>query len=415
VSLQHIHDANHVSLEPTTLSPDETSIMEEVEREESMPFDLESSPGWRTKIFKLGEDDHVLLITMHHIISDGWSIDILRKELSAFYSSALSSLDPLQHVSSLPIQYRDFSIWEKQEQQVDAHRKQLDYWVSELETSKPAELFSDFPRPAALSGKAAKQEILFDGPLYERLQRMCSQYDVTPYILLLAAFAATHYRLTGQDDATFGSPNANRDRWEVRDTIGFLTLFQQVKSTATSSLANQDVPFEKVVSKLGKARELSHHPLVQMVFVLLSQLDLGRFTLEGLEVEYIDHSFTTKFDLEFHLYQETHGLHGRMIFSTDLYHSRQSPTSCLSSIKSSRERSTAQRHASLSLLTNDAHSALDALGLIQVVNTGYPRDLTVVDIFRNQTAQDPQRVAVKDSSVTLTYLQLDELSDDLAR
>lgn len=435
VSLQHVHDANHLSLEPVVLSPDEASIMDVVEREESMPFDLENSPGWRTRIFKFGEDDHLLLITMHHIISDGWSIDTLRKELSAFYSSSLSGLDPLQHVSPLPIQYRDFSIWEKQEQQVDAHRKQLDYWVSELETSKPAELFSDFPRPAALSGKASKQDVLLDGPLYERLQRMCSQYDVTPYILLLAAFAATHYRLTGQDDATFGSPNANRDRWEVRDTIGFFvnlqclrvrldegainfeTLLRQVKATATSSLANQDVPFEKVVSKLGKARDLSHHPLVQMVFALHSQLDLGRFTLEGLEVEYIDHSFTTRFDLEFHLYQETHGLRGEMIFSTDLYHPK-TISNLLSVFYKVLEEvldSPTRPITSLPLLTNDAYSALDSLGLVQVVNSDYPRDLTVVDVFRNQTVQHPERVAVKDSSTTLTYGQLDALSDDLAR
>lgn len=435
VSLQHIHDVRHTPLEPIDLSPNEVSIKDVLGKEESTPFDLENESGWRTKIYKLGEDDHLLLITMHHIISDGWSVDTLRKELSSFYSASLSGLEPLQHISPLPIQYRDFSVWEKQEEQVESHMQQLDYWASELETSKPAQLFCDYPRPAVLSGRAAKQEILLDGPLYEQLQRACAEYDVTPYILLLAVFGATHFRLTGQDDATFGSPNANRDRWEVRDAIGFFVnlqclrvrleegsidfekLLHQVKSKATSSLANQDVPFEKVVSRLGKTRDLSHHPLVQMVFAVHSQLDLGRFTLEGIEVEYIDHSFTTRFDLEFHLYQESNGLRGEMIYSTDLYQSKTISNflSVFHTVLQEVLENPKTPIASISLCTDEAYSALNSMGLLQMPKSDYPRDMTVVDIFRHQAALHSDRIAVKDSSTTLTYRHLDILSDDIAR
>ncbi|KAK1914161.1 hypothetical protein P3342_007407 [Pyrenophora teres f. teres] len=161
-------------------------------------------------------------------------------------------------VQPLSVQYRDFSVWQREQAQADEHQKQLSYWVEQLQSSRPAELLCDKPRPAALSGEAGVQSIEIAGPLYAKLQSFCQLHGVTQFVVLLAAFRATHFRLTGQEDATIGTPNANRDRWEVKDMVGFFVnmqclrikigdesfeeLVQQVHEVAVASHANADVP-----------------------------------------------------------------------------------------------------------------------------------------------------------------------------
>lgn len=163
---------------------------------------------------------------MHHIISDGWSLNVLRRELAIFYAVAVKGLDPLSQIDPLPIQYRDYASWQKQQFHQDQYQRQLDYWVSQLQISRPAEFLCDKPRPATLSGGAGIHEFTISNTMYHRLQRFCDQAHVTPFVVLLAAFRATHFRLTGVDDATVGTANANRDRWELRELIGFFVNLQ---------------------------------------------------------------------------------------------------------------------------------------------------------------------------------------------
>ena len=264
-----------------------------LEREQTTPFDLATEPGWRTALLRVGADDHVLSIVMHHIASDGWSIDIIRRDLATFYSAALRRLDPLSQVSPLPIQYRDYALWQRQEPQGEEYGRQLEYWVQQLEDSQPAELLCDHVRPAALSGKAGVVELTIEGTMYHKLDRFCKAHQTTPFVVLLAAFRSTHYRLTGAEDGTIGTPVANRGRQELEDLVGFFVntqcmritvgedetfraLVQQVRSTATAAIANQDVPFERIVSTLlPGTRGASRNPLVQLMFAVHSQLDLG--------------------------------------------------------------------------------------------------------------------------------------------
>ncbi|EFQ86146.1 hypothetical protein PTT_18688, partial [Pyrenophora teres f. teres 0-1] len=190
------------------------------------PFNLRTEPGWRVSVYQCNKDDHVLSIVMHHIVSDGWSVDILMRELSTFYAASLQGQDPLSQVQPLPIQYRNFSVWQRQQAQIEEQEKQLSYWLTQLQTSRPAELLSDKPRPATLSGKADTRTVHISGPVYARLQQFCNAHGVTLFVALLAVFRATHFRLTGQDDATIGTVNANRDRWELKDMIGFFVNMQ---------------------------------------------------------------------------------------------------------------------------------------------------------------------------------------------
>ena len=435
INLQSVKPFEQHDFEVIDVSPNkEDEFQERLKKRQMTPFELETEPGWRVCIFKLSPNRHVLSIVMHHIIADGWSIDILRTEIAAFYAAALHRKDPLSHVDPLPIQYRDYSVWQREDsQQVSQHQKQLDYWVTQLQTSRPAEILYDKPRPDTLSGEAGVEHIRIEGSLYSALTKFCNECHVTPFILLLAAFRATHFRLTDQRDATIGCPNANRDRWEQRDILGFFVnmqcfrikiqdhsfvdLVNQVQQVATASMANQDVPFENVVAKLCKDRELSRNPLVQMIFVVHSQLNLNRFTLEGLEAETIPAPPASRFDLELHLYQEDEALSGGVVYSTDLYDA-ETISNLLSIFKHMLgECLSDPRMAirSVPLLTKAGRTALDDRDLVKIHQTEYPRDSDVVSIFRRQALDSPGRVAVKDPELELTYAQLDQKSDLLAQ
>ncbi|KAL7780642.1 hypothetical protein CFE70_010667 [Pyrenophora teres f. teres 0-1] len=412
---------------------DEQGLTEAVHQDHSTPFDLRTQPGWRVTVYRVGEHDHVLSIVMHHIISDGWSLDVLMRELAGFYSASVRGHDPLSQVQPLPVQYRDFSLWQRQQAQADEHQKQLSYWVEQLQTSRPAELLCDKPRPAALSGQAGVQSIEIAGPLYAKLQSFCQLHGVTQFVVLLAAFRTAHFRLTGQDDATIGTVNANRDRWEIKDMIGFFVsmqclritigddsfeqLIQQVNAVAVASHANADVPFESIVSKLKSDRDLSRHPLVQLVFAVHAQRDLGQLKLEGMKTESLGDTATTRFDLEFHLFRQSDSLWGSVMFSTDLY-APETIDNLLSVFQRVLEACLDDPQApvaSMPLLREDNYAKLDAMGLVRAEETAYPRDSSVVDLFREQAAACPSRVAVKDSVTEMTYAQLDTASDVLAR
>ncbi|KAG7407670.1 Nonribosomal peptide synthetase TES [Fusarium oxysporum f. sp. rapae] len=411
----------------------EDSLQKAVERDQRTPFNLLTEPGWRASVFRVDSDDHVLSIVMHHIVSDGWSVDVLMSELAKFYAASLRGQDLLSQVRPLPIQYRDFSIWQRQQAQIDEHQRQLSYWVAHLQTSRAAELPCDNPRPATLSGNAGIRNVGIDNILYAKLQAFCSTRGVTPFVVLLAVFRATHYRLTGQDDATIGTANANRDRWELGDIVGFFVnlqclrisiqkesfeeLVRQVHAVTVASLANQDVPFERIVSELKNDRDLSRHPLVQLVFVVHSQRGAKELILEDVQTETLHCSITSRFDLEFHFYPEPHGLEGTVLFSTDLYASETVET-MISLFLNILERCLTEPKAviaSLPLMTETDYSQLDKTGLIQVEETDYPRELSVVDLFRQQASAFPSTIAIRDSSAELTYAQLERQSDTLAR
>ncbi|KAJ8112404.1 hypothetical protein OPT61_g5221 [Boeremia exigua] len=367
----------------------EEDLAEAVHRDQTTSFDLRTEPGWRVSLFRVTEDDCILSIVMHHIVSDGWSTDLLTRELSAFYSAALRGQDPLSHVQPLPIQYRDFSVWQRQQAQVDDHQSQLDYYFKQLNTSRPAELLCDRPRPAVLSGQAGKQVFSIGSALYSQLQQFCKLHGATQFMVLLAAFRATHFRLTGQSDATIGTVDANRDRWELKDMIGFFVNLQ----------------------------DLSRHPLVQLIFAVHSQRNLGHLTLEGVETETLDNAPKSRFDLEFHLFQQDHGPRGEVVYSTDLYTPKtiDNMLSIFQVVLEECLREPTAAVAHLSLLREASLSKLDEMDLLQIQKTAYPREQSVVDLFCQQVSICPNRIAVQDPTTKITYTQLDQVSDVLAR
>ncbi|KAH7325581.1 hypothetical protein B0I35DRAFT_474343 [Stachybotrys elegans] len=404
-----------------------------LQRDHTTAFDLTKEPGWRVKVYRLGDQLHVLSIVMHHIISDGWSIDVIRKELDLFYSAAIKGEDPLAHVRPLSIQYSDYAAFQRQKDQSGETLRQLEYWTTQLTGSRPATFPCDRPRGASLTGRAASQEYTITGNLYHRLQSFCKSRNLTPFIALLSAFRATHFRLTGANDATIGTVNANRDNWQLRDMIGFFAivncirtqverhsfeeLLSQAREAVIGAFENKDVPFEKIVSKLSPNRDLSRHPLVQVGFGFHPQSDLKSFTLEGLETESIAVSDLTRFDLEFHFYQEEGSLRAKLVYSTELYEA-QRISNILATFDQVLHQSLSHPDEpieSLSLMTERDFTVLDSMGLTRIHQTDYPRESSIVDVFLQQVAAHPQRVAVKDSTTQLTYSELYESSLTVSR
>ncbi|KAL9484759.1 hypothetical protein ACSS6W_003548 [Trichoderma asperelloides] len=433
VGVQVVHANIFRELKVTDLSDDQNdSYLQLLQQEQTTPFNLASEAGWRVSLIRLGEDDHVLSIVMHHIISDGWSTDILRQELGQFYAAALQGRDPLPMVSPLPINYRDFSTWQKQDEQVVEQQKQLEYWTKQLLNSSPAEFLTDFPRPTILSGKAGYVPVTIDGDLYMKLREFCKEHQMTAFTVLLAAFRAAHYRLTGTEDAVIGTPIANRNRRELENIIGFFvntqcmrinidsdetfeTLVRQVRLTATAAFEHQDVPFDRVVSALlPGSRDLSRNPLAQIMFAVHSQKDFGRFELEGLEAEPLLNQVYTRFDIEFHLFQETDSLSGNLVFAADLFklENIRNVTSVFFEIL---RQGLAKPQIPVAVISfADGVTELRNMGLLEIEKTRYLRDASIADVFRTQVAASPHAFAVVDSSSRLTYAELDHQSDKVA-
>ncbi|KAK2591370.1 hypothetical protein QQS21_010947 [Conoideocrella luteorostrata] len=433
VGLQVVHADMLTELRDIDMSGEDTSShLLTLQREQMAPFDLASEPGWRVSLLQLGKDDYILSIVMHHIISDGWSIDILRQELDRFYTVALRGDDPLSSVDTLHIQYRDFSLWQRQEEQAEEHERQLTYWTQQLAGSSPAEIPVDYPRPALLSGEAGVVELTINGALYRSLQTFSRSRQTTPFTLLLTAFRISHFRLTGSEDALIGMPIANRNRPELESMIGFFvntqciritvsyedtfeTLVRQVRATTLEAQVNQDVPFERVVSALlPRLRDLSKTPLVQLDFVLHSQIGLDKIHLEGLHAEPIPRPATTRADVEFHMFEGIESMTGQVLFASDLFkiETIQNMVDVFQEVL--RRGLEEPQMPIISLPLVGGLRRLRDMGLLETNRTNYPRESSIVDIFHEQVYAYPNVIAVKDTMSQLTYAELDQQSNKLA-
>ncbi|RMF36691.1 MAG: non-ribosomal peptide synthetase, partial [Chloroflexi bacterium] len=262
----------------------EAEVQRLATEEAQRPFDLSRGPLLRVTLLRLGDEEHVALLTMHHIISDGWSMRVLVQELAALYD-AFSHGRP-SPLPDLPIQYADFALWQREWLQGEVLEEQLAYWKQQLSGSPPVlELPTDRPRPPVQSFRGAHRPFMLPRPLSQAIKALCRREGVTPFMLLLAAFQTLLHRYTGQDDISVGTPIANRNRAEIEGLIGYFAntlvlrtdlsgdppfreLLKRVREVALGAYAHQDLPFEMLVDALQPERDLSHTPLFQVMFVL---------------------------------------------------------------------------------------------------------------------------------------------------
>ncbi len=332
----HLVDLRHL-LAPEREAEAQRIAVEEIRR----PFDLARGPLLRAKLLRLEDQEHIALLTIHHIVSDGWSIGVFVRELAALYEAfAAGRSSPLP---ALPIQYADFAAWQRawlqgtEGQEESPLQAQLAYWKQQLRGSSPMlELPTDRPRPVVQTSQGAHYVFELSPELSERLRALSRQEGVTLFMTLLAAFQTLLYRYSGQEDINVGTPIANRTRAELEGLIGFFVntlvlradlsgdptfreLLTRVREAALGAYAHQDVPFEMVVEALQPARTLSHTPLFQVMLVLnnapVEMLRLRDLTLSPVKAE----SGTARFDLTLELMERPEGLYGSLEYNTDLF------------------------------------------------------------------------------------------------
>ncbi|HEY0172382.1 MAG TPA: amino acid adenylation domain-containing protein [Pyrinomonadaceae bacterium] len=305
------------------------------ESEAGHAFDLEHGPLYRARLLRLSGEEHVLLFTMHHIVSDGWSMGVLVKEVAQLYAAFAEGREsPLEE---LPVQYADFAVWQRRHLSGEAQDADRQYWKQQLGGALPVlELPADRPRPPFQSFRGASRVFALDADLSARLKALAQREGVTLFMLLLAAFKTLLYRYTGQEDVIVGTPIANRNRVELEGLIGFFVntlvlrtdlsgrpsfveLLRRARSVSLGAYAHQDMPFEQLVEHLQPERSTSRSPLFQVMFSLQNavtdEASLRGLTLLPLEVERV----TTQFDLSLDVLEVADGITAVAEYSTDLF------------------------------------------------------------------------------------------------
>ena len=313
----------------------EAEVQRLAQVEAAQPFDLGTGPLLRGTLLRLSAEEHVALLTMHHIVSDGWSTGILIRELAALYE-AFTQGQP-SPLPELPIQYADYAVWQREWLSGEVLERQLGYWREQL-AGAPAqlELPTDHARPAVQSFAGGFEDFKVSRELSEQLRRLSRSEGTTLFMTLLAAFKLLLYRYTGQDDIVVGTGIANRNRHETEGLIGFFVnmlvlrtklsgaesfreLLGQVREVALAAYAHQDVPFERLVEELQPERDLSRTPLFQVVFVL-QNAPLSRLSLSGVELTAVEMSSeATHFDLMMSLEEREGELFGTLEYATNLF------------------------------------------------------------------------------------------------
>jgi amino acid adenylation domain-containing protein len=408
-------------------------------------FDLERGPLVRGRLVRLAADDHVLLITMHHVVSDGWSTGVFTRELGALYGAfRRGEPDPLP---PLPVQYADYAAWQRKWVDGEVLREQAEYWKETL-GGAPAvlELPLDHPRPARQDYAGAFLPLELDGEMTAGLKALGRRHGTTLFMTVLAGWAAVLARLSGQEDVVVGTPSANRGRAEIEGLIGFFIntlalrvdlagspsvaeLLGRVKGRALGAQQNQDIPFEQVVELVQPVRSMAHSPLFQAMFSWQNAPE-SRLELPGLALAPLpqtdaadvadvadvgtESSATAKFDLSLFLFERGGRISGGMTYATSLFE------------QASVERHLAYLHRVLAAMAADDLQGVGTLPLLpeaerrlvveewNATDAAYPRDTCVHELVEAQAARAPDAVAVVFDGGELTYGELNAHANRLA-
>jgi amino acid adenylation domain-containing protein len=418
--------------------------------EANRPFSLTQSLLLRALLLRLGKDqrahDHALLITLHHIASDGWSLDVLVRELGAFYRACLEGTQP--DVPVLPVQYADYAAWQRTWLESGELERQLSFWRHQLAGLPEAlDLPADLPRPAVQSHRGGQLPIELDASLAAAVRELARREEATPFLVLLAGFAALLSRLTGQEDIAVGSPVAGRTRLETEGLIGlfvntlvlrcdlsgdppFREALARVHGTVLAASAHQDLPFEKLVEALAPERDRSRSPLFQVLLVH-QRSPLAGLELAGLEIEPLAPAGeTAKFDLTLSLEEQEDGLAGALEYSSDLYH-RATARRLLEQFR--RLLDAAVSHPELPISELPLLSAAERQQIqVEWADTGaleesgragelaahgasVPAGSSLPELFAAQARRTPEAIAVLAAGKATTYRELDAWAERLAR
>ena len=416
-------------LTPLTREEREEEIQRLANAEADTPLDLARGPLVRVLLADIDHDEHVLILTLHHIVFDRWSRGIFFRELSTLYTAYCQG--QAHALPELPIQYTDFAVWQRENLSGKRLEKQLSYWKQQLAGAPQSlDLPTDRPRPALQSFRGDVYSFEFSGPLAQTLAAFSRQEGVTLFMLLLAGFKALLGRYSGASDILVGTPVANRQRAELENLIGFFAntlvlrtnlsgnptfreLLSRVRNVALEAYDHQDLPFEKLVEELNPERSLSHSPLFQVLLALQNAPREG-LQLPGLRFESIPIRATgSKFDLALFINETAHGFEGRLEYSTDLFE-RQTIARMMGHLENFLSDAVSQPERRISELEFLSQSERrEILVDWNQTATDYP-EVSLAELFEQQAAKSPQAVAVRFGDEFLTYSELDRRSNQLA-
>ncbi|AZE68389.1 non-ribosomal peptide synthetase [Pseudomonas synxantha] len=401
------------------------------DQEAHTPFNLETGPLLRACLVKAGEQEHYLVLTLHHIVTEGWAMDIFARELSALYEAFIDERD--SPLAPLPVQYLDYSVWQRKWLESGERQRQLDYWTAQLGTEHPLlELPGDRPRPAVQSHQGELYRFDLSDELAARVRAFNAERGLTLFMTMTATLAVLLYRYSGQTDLRIGAPVANRIRPESEGLIGaFLNtqvlrcqlngqmsvaeLFEQVRHTVIEGQSHQDLPFDHLVEALQPPRSAAYNPLFQVMCNVQRWEFQQRRQLAGMSVEYLaNDARATKFDLNLEVTDLDHRLGCCLTYSTDLFDEPRIARMAehWRNLLQALIANPQQRLSELPLLSADEQRALqDSLG----VEKGEHRlDQCIHQLFSQQASQRADAPALTFAGVTLSYAELDARANRLA-
>ncbi|WP_395844890.1 amino acid adenylation domain-containing protein [Archangium violaceum] len=420
-----------VDLQEVPAAERETRARDLARQEALRPFDLVNGPLLRATLLRLGADDHLLVFVMHHIVSDGWSMGVLVREVATLYVAYASGQQP--SLPALPVQYADFALWQRSWLQGEVLDAQLHFWKQQL-SGAPAhlELPTDKPRPPVQTFRGDNVRVALPKALSESIKALSMRLGATPFMTLLAGFQVLLHRYSRQDDISVGSPIAGRRDAELEGLIGFFVntlvlrsrvspqatireLLLQVRDTTLAAYEHQDLPFEKLVEQLQPQRDLSRSPFFQVMFVLQNaptealrlrqDLTLKPVTLAG---------GTSKFDWTLALTDTPEGFAGGLEYNIDLFE-RDTVVRAMEHLRILLEAAVAHPEARLSELSLLSEAEQRKL-LVEWNDThaDAPRDATIHELFEAQAARTPDALAVLFGQQSLTFRELDTRANQLA-
>jgi amino acid adenylation domain-containing protein len=394
------------------------------------PFDLSSELLIRAQLLQLRSDLYVLLLSMHHIVSDGWSIGVLTHELSELYNAARAGRDPI--LPALPIQYADFAQWQRKWLSGEVLNHQLAYWKRQLADAPPElRLPTDRPRPAVQSFRGQLETIEIEPKLADDLRSLSNESGATLFMTLLTGFAVLIARYSNQWDMVIGSPIANRTRSELERLIGFFVntlalrlrfdggqtfreVLRQTRQVALDAYAHQDLPFERLVDELQTERDLSRNPIFQVMFAL-QNAPLGEREFVGLTIDPIKATaVAAQFDLVLDVWETQRSLTCVLEYSTDLF-DRETALRLLGHYRNLLAKMVSDVDQSISSITFiDTEERLCLLDRFNSIQKNYPTKWTLHELFEEQVALAPRRLAVVDQYSQLTYTDLNTKANRIA-
>jgi amino acid adenylation domain-containing protein len=420
---------SHVDLSDLPTEQQQKALARYAKLEETTPFELETGPVIRASLLRCADDDWVLLLTMHHIVSDGWSISILTRELTEFYSALIEERPA--DVPKLPVQYADFACWQREELAAEAMSGQLDYWREELKGLLPSRLPVDRPAPEKRTFQGATAVRQLAPLLCERIDKLSRQENTTQFMTLMAAFQVLLARWSGESDITVGTPIANRNREDVEGLIGFfvnslvmradlsdnpsfLELLARTRDTALEAFANQDLPFEKLVEELSPERNLTQNPLFQVMFAVQNATTI-EFAFPELTMSVLEFDLTaTRFDLEIQVWAEDNGLSVCAFYDTELFDK-----------ETIQQLLARYEHLLVSIVTSpgDLVAALPLLPAMEedvllrqwnLISQVDEPTQCLHELFAVKAREHADDIAIVDEAVKMSYRELDQRANALA-